>query len=406
VSQVRTSGLRRRALGLVLTCGLLAGGTTFAKSSTTADLDGAPDQAAADVLHVARNQVGDPYVWGGNGPDGWDCSGLTSLWRTVGGAEDMPRVSRDQQAWAVPIPQEQALRGDLVFFGHPVTHVGIVSGGGYMIDAGASKSAVVERRIWSSGVVRYGRVPRPGMPRVTPWTPPPLPSPVPAAPVADTPAAAAQGATPVRVAGQPTAKPTSKPTGRPTGKPSSRPTSKAGAKATGKPTSKPTGKPTSKPTGKPGAKPTSKPTARPTSSRNSSPRTKPTSTLTPLQGLPGTQKAPSSTVARRAAANAKATAGRPVGPKAWNDVSLVATAWRHAGGGTLPADRAALLARTTPVALSDARVGDLVVYSAPDRPHLAVYLGHGYMVSASATHGRVMVRRVYDAPSVRLARLR
>jgi cell wall-associated NlpC family hydrolase len=347
VPHVRSSGLRLRAVGLVVACVALAGGATFAKSGAAAPLDGAPDQAAADVLHVAKNQLGDPYVWGGNGPDGWDCSGLTSLWRTVGGAKDMPRVSRDQQAWAVPIPQEQALRGDLVFFGHPVTHVGIVSGGGYMIDAGASRSAVVQRRIWSAGVVRYGRVPRPGMPKVTPWTPPPLPAPLPAAPIADSPSAAAA---PRSVQAKPAAKPASKPAAKPAVKPSS-------------------------------------------------------GGLTPLAGLPGTQSKPSSPIALKAAANAKSVAGRPVGPKAWNDVSLVTAAWKHAGGSALPSDREALVAKGRPVSLKDARVGDLVVYDTPDRPHLGVYLGRGYMVDASATLGRVVVRRVYAAPSVRLVRL-
>lgn len=356
MSHVRTSGLRLRAVSLVAACLALAAGTTFAKSGASAPLDGAPDQAAANVLHVARNQLGDPYVWGGNGPDGWDCSGFTSLWRTVGGADGMPRVSRDQQAWAVPIPQQQALPGDLVFFGNPVTHAGIVARGGFMLDAGASKAQVVHRRIWTTGVVRYGRVPRPGMPKVTPWTPPPLPAPVPDAPVADSPAAAAA------------------------------PRTISGTTTSGKPAAKP-----AKPVAKPAAKPVAKPVAKPG--------------LTPLTGLPGVQKVPSSKLALKAAANARSVTGRPVGPKAWNDVSLVATAWRHAGGAALPHDRKALLARTTRVALADARVGDLVVYDRPDQPHLGVYLGHGYMVDASSTYGRVVVRRVYAAPSVRLVRL-
>ncbi|MEX2290902.1 MAG: NlpC/P60 family protein [Mycobacteriales bacterium] len=341
---VGCSGPRRRAAGLVLACLALAATTTFHASSSRVPLDGAPDQAAADVLHVARNQLGDPYQWGGNGPDRWDCSGLTSLWRTVGGAKDMPRVSRDQQAWAVPVPPEQLLRGDLVFFGHPVTHVGIVSGGGYMIDAGESRGAVVQRLIWNTGVVRYGRVPRPGMPKVRPWTPPPLPAPASSAPVADSPEAAAAAprpAAPRPAAPQPAAAP--------------------------------------KPAG---------------------------GGLTPLQGLPGVQRSPSSPVALRAAANAKAVgvAGRPAGPTGWNDVSLVATAWKHAGGRPLPHDRQALVQRSTPVALAEARIGDVVVYNQP-ATHLGVYLGWGYMADASQTHGRVVVRRVYATPSVRLVRL-
>ena len=395
---VGSSGLRRRAAGLVLTCVALAGSSTFADSGPVAELNdgvaagpafdagtllgsarvplnGAPDQAAANVLHVARNQVGDRYQWGGNGPDAWDCSGLTSLWKSVGGASGMPRVSRDQQAWAIPIPEAQVKRGDLVFFGHPVTHVGIVSGDGYMVDAAESRKGVVERVIWKSGVVRYGRVPRPGMPKVTPWTPPPLPSPRPAAPVADSPAAAAP------VANQP--KPAPKPGSK------SQPLSKPKPVVKAKPVVKPAPKPAPNAAPRPAPKPTLKPIPK----------------LPVLKGLPAQQKSLSSLVAYKAAAAARTVEGRPVGAKAWNDVKLVRDSWRHAGGGLLPADRAALVKRGKAVKLADARIGDVVVYSTPDTPHLGIYLGKGLMIDASDRLGRVVIRPVYAAGTARLIRL-
>lgn len=325
-------GLVRRVGVLLLTVAAVAGVSTGGFSgSQRVPLDGAPDQAAADVLHVARNQVGDDYVWGGNGPDGWDCSGFTSLWRTVGGAESMPRVSRDQQAWAVPLPEEQALPGDLVFFGNPVTHVGIYAGRDRMVDAAASQGKVVERAVWHSGVVRWGRVPRKGMVRVKPWTPPELPPPTPpSAGPADAPVTAAA--------------PRSAP----------RPTSSASPRPTG---------------------------------------------LAPLTGLPGTQARPSSRTALKAVANARSVRGS----SAWTDVSLVRTAWRHAGGGTLPATRDGIVAAGRAVPLKDARVGDLVVFDDP--AHLGLYLGHGYMVDDSRTRGAVVVRRVYASGFVSLVRL-
>ncbi len=165
----------RTALGVLLACCAL-GGTALAAAGGAASTD-----PAAAVLQIARQQLGDPYLWGGTGPDNWDCSGLTSrLWREVGGVTSIPRVSRDQQAWAVPIPAEQALVGDLVFFGNPVTHVALYAGDNTIVDASSSQRGVVERKVWTSGVIRYGRVPRPGMPAVTPWTPPVLPPPTPA----------------------------------------------------------------------------------------------------------------------------------------------------------------------------------------------------------------------------------
>ena len=126
------------------------------------------DHMAARVIAAARQQLGDGYVWGGNGPDQWDCSGLTSvLWRDAG-VKDIPRVSRDQQAWAWPIRASQRRPGDLIFFGDPVTHVSIYVGNGKVIDASSANKKVLERPVWSFDVVRYGRVPRAGIPKPPP----------------------------------------------------------------------------------------------------------------------------------------------------------------------------------------------------------------------------------------------
>jgi cell wall-associated NlpC family hydrolase len=320
---------RARALGALTVCVGLAAGTVAASGGAT------PVDRVPAVVQVAKQQIGDTYQWGAAGPDAWDCSGFTSfLWRHVGKVDDIPRVSRDQQRWAVPIPVEQLLPGDLVFFGSPVSHVGLAIGNGRMIDASSSRKGVVERPLWTSGVVRYGRVPRPGMPKVKPWVPP-TPS-------------AAPSATPSRPAAAPT-----------------RPATAA------------------KPSAAPAAAP-AKPSAAP---------------VVPLKGLPGVQRVPSSPVMLKAAANARSVAGS----RAWTDLELVRVAWRHAGGGALPDDRVALVARSARVPLSDARVGDLVVYGAPAE-HLGIYLGHGYMVDASKVLGKVVVRRVFASATVRLVR--
>ena len=340
-----------RAVVLALVALLLTGGAVAARPADAADA--APDRASAAVLEAVREQLGDPYVWGGNGPDGWDCSGLSSLWRGVGGASRLPRVSRDQQAWTVALPREQARPGDLVFFGHPVTHVGVVTGDGRMIDASESRNGVVERAIWTSGVVRYGRVPRAGMPAVRAWTPPALPAPAPAGVVADAPASLDRAAR---------TRPTQPKTPAPKTPAPKTPTPKA-------------------PAGK-------------------APVPRSGTALVPLEGLAKTQTRPSSAVARRAAAMARSEAGRTT----WTDLALVRTTWQRAGGGALPATREAIAAKGRRVALADARVGDLVVYNAP-ATHLGTYLGGGLMADASATRGRVVVRPVYTTASVRLVRL-
>ncbi|MDB1087919.1 bifunctional lytic transglycosylase/C40 family peptidase [Streptomyces sp. ACA25] len=103
-----------------------------------------PSEAAARAVHFAQEQLGTPYLWGGDGgpeDDGrFDCSGLTKAAFEQVGIE-LPRVANDQ--WhAGPHPgREELLPGDLVFFATDLTdsrsihHVGIYVGGGYMIDA-------------------------------------------------------------------------------------------------------------------------------------------------------------------------------------------------------------------------------------------------------------------------------
>jgi cell wall-associated NlpC family hydrolase len=181
----------RRLAGVVLALAALGASTAVGLRGGGQEV--APDAAAAKVLAAAKQQLGDRYVWGGNGPDTWDCSGLTSvLWSTVGGVKAVPRVSRDQQRWAWPLRPADVRPGDLVFFGDPVTHVGIYAGDGTIVDASSSRRQVVERAIWSGEVVRYGRVPRAGVPHPAapkaeqPAKPAPKPAPAPSPPPATT----------------------------------------------------------------------------------------------------------------------------------------------------------------------------------------------------------------------------
>jgi gamma-D-glutamyl-L-lysine dipeptidyl-peptidase len=85
-----------------------------------------------DPLAVARTFVGTPYVWGGLGHDGIDCSGLVHLaFRTLG--VRVPRDAADQAAAALPV--EDPRPGDLYFFGRydeAVSHVGFVTEGGLL----------------------------------------------------------------------------------------------------------------------------------------------------------------------------------------------------------------------------------------------------------------------------------
>jgi len=77
--------------------------------------------------------------------------------------------------------------------------------------------------------------------------------------------------------------------------------------------------------------------------------------------------------------------------------------WRHAGGDASPSSRVAIRNRSHRVLLRDARAGDVVVYPSP-AGHVGIYLGGGWMVDASRSLRKVVLRPVWDAPGVQLVR--
>jgi cell wall-associated NlpC family hydrolase len=103
----------------------------------------APNAIVAAVIAYAEQQLGKPYQWGATGPDAFDCSGLVmSAYRAAGIM--IPRTSQVQWTWGPHISASQVEPGDLVFFaGSDGTvlspgHVGLVIGGGKMIEAYAT----------------------------------------------------------------------------------------------------------------------------------------------------------------------------------------------------------------------------------------------------------------------------
>lgn len=116
-SSGRMSG-RELAMAALIAAGLaVASGraATAHGSPPAAVADAAVAPAAARAISYARAQLGRPYVWGGVGPYGFDCSGLVMMaWRAAG--VDIARTSEEQWATLQHISASQARPGDLVFF--------------------------------------------------------------------------------------------------------------------------------------------------------------------------------------------------------------------------------------------------------------------------------------------------
>ncbi len=120
------------------------------------------DGTVVGALTYAADQLGVPYLWGGTGPGGFDCSGLAQAAFGAAGVR-LPRVAQDQYDAGPSVPDgTTVLPGDLVFFGTGPTgvdHVGIYVGSGLMIDAPHTGAVV---RIEPAGRDAFVGASRPG----------------------------------------------------------------------------------------------------------------------------------------------------------------------------------------------------------------------------------------------------
>jgi cell wall-associated NlpC family hydrolase len=110
-----------------------------ASRSTRADLPGLGDAVAsssraAAAVAAARSALGRPYVWGANGPGGFDCSGLMQ-WSYAHAGVGLPRTSQAQRYAGRQIPLSQAQPGDLVTYRSDASHVAMYVGNGQVIHA-------------------------------------------------------------------------------------------------------------------------------------------------------------------------------------------------------------------------------------------------------------------------------
>jgi cell wall-associated NlpC family hydrolase len=106
----------------------------LAESKRLAALYAGGSSKGAIALKYALNQLGDIYVWAGAGPTKWDCSGLTMRAFQAAGVS-MPHFAAAQFRYGKSVPYSAIAPGDLLFFGRPISHVGIYLGKGKMVHA-------------------------------------------------------------------------------------------------------------------------------------------------------------------------------------------------------------------------------------------------------------------------------
>lgn len=247
----------------------------------------APSQIGDKAIAYAFMQLGKPYVWGAEGPDAFDCSGLTSqAWAHAGVV--IPRTSQEQWAQLPRVPLTLLRPGDLVVYFSGASHVAIYIGDGLVIQAPRPGAFVKVSPIAANPVLGAVR-PDPSWQPLKDYQPRPIPKDA----EKPTPIAAEDPAPPPAHAAPPSIVAT-----RPPGAPS---------------TSGGPGGPTP-PTTTPGAPPSGHPSTPPTTP--GTPPSTPTSTPTPTPTTPSTPTAPTATAStptESPSASAGASAGSAAG---------------------------------------------------------------------------------------------
>jgi cell wall-associated NlpC family hydrolase len=120
---------------------------------------------AAAAIQAALSVLGSPYVWGAEGPDTFDCSGLVQ-WAYARAGLVLPRLADDQYFASTPVPIADLRPGDLLVYAYdtsdPTTihHITMYIGGGQMVHAPHTGDVVRVVPVYLDGL--YGAA-RPGV---------------------------------------------------------------------------------------------------------------------------------------------------------------------------------------------------------------------------------------------------
>lgn len=107
-------------------------------SSSSSSSSSSSNSKASKVISMAKSKLGCKYVWGAQGPNTFDCSGLMCYCFKNAAGKNLPRTSKAQSKVGSKVSKSSLQPGDMVFFntsGSGVSHVGLYIGNGNMIHA-------------------------------------------------------------------------------------------------------------------------------------------------------------------------------------------------------------------------------------------------------------------------------
>lgn len=106
---------------------------------------------ASAVITLASAQLGKAYVWGGNGGNGFDCSGLITYVYSKAAGVNLGRTTYDQVKQGSTVSMDNLQPGDLLFWGSASApyHVGIYVGNNQYIHAATPGQGVIKQTLSS-----------------------------------------------------------------------------------------------------------------------------------------------------------------------------------------------------------------------------------------------------------------
>lgn len=133
----------------------MASGAVVKALTSKADATRTP---AGKAARTALAQRGDMYLWGAEGPNRFDCSGLM-MYSYKAAGKSIPRTSYQQRVWTRTVPFSQKRMGDMTFYnGHVAMYLGNVNGQEWMIHASRSGQPVQVAPLRTRGLLKIGRV--------------------------------------------------------------------------------------------------------------------------------------------------------------------------------------------------------------------------------------------------------
>ena len=153
-----TAGSRTTSSGALFAQALASQGVGAAAPAANAAAGGAV--TGEQVVAKAKEHLGTPYVWGGEQPGGFDCSGLIQ-WTYKQFGIDLPRVSGDQSKAGRAVSAAEARPGDLVFFkrARPAPdHIGMYAGDGQWVVAPKTGDVVKMQKVDLSKATTIRRI--------------------------------------------------------------------------------------------------------------------------------------------------------------------------------------------------------------------------------------------------------